>query len=91
MDMRKIVNFCDFFVIVSGSVDRHVRAIAEGVIEGLAKKGEKLHSMEGERQAQWILLDFSDCVLHVFNRDLRSFYDLEHLWQDASRVSFKKK
>lgn len=89
--MRKIVNFCDFFVIASGLVGRHVKAIAEGITEGLAKKGEKLFSMEGEREAQWILLDFSDCIVHVFDKELRNFYDLEHLWQDAPKVAFKSK
>lgn len=89
--MRKIVSFCDFFVIATGTVDRHVRAIADAVSEGLKKKEERLFSIEGEREAEWLLLDFSDCIVHIFQKDPRGFYDLEHLWQDAPRVSFKKK
>ncbi len=87
--MRKIVNFCDFFIIVSAAVDRQVRAIAEAVTVGLEEKGERLLHSEGESSAKWILLDFGDSVVHIFERDTRSFYDLEHLWQDAPRVSFK--
>jgi ribosome-associated protein len=91
LDMRKIVNFCDFFVIASGSVDRHIKAIADGIVEGNNKLGIKPSHMEGEREAKWILLDYGDCLVHIFQEDLRRFYDLEHLWQEAPKVSFKKK
>ncbi|MDP2939350.1 MAG: ribosome silencing factor [Candidatus Omnitrophota bacterium] len=90
LDMRGIVNFCDFFVIASGLVDRHVRAIAQGIAEGLKNLGLKPWHAEGEEQAQWILLDFGDCVVHIFEKSIRDFYDLEYLWQDAPRVALKR-
>lgn len=89
--MRKIVNFCDFFVVATGSVDKHITTIAEGIIEGLKEKGQRFWHMEGDGQTKWIVLDFGDCVVHIFDKNLRGFYSLEHLWQDAPRVTFKNK
>lgn len=88
--MRKAANFCDFFVICSGNSDRQVRAIAEGMEEALSKKGLKPLHVEGKEEATWILLDIGDTIAHIFQKDTREFYQLEHLWQDAPKINWRK-
>ena len=88
--MRKVVNFCDYFVICTSSSDRRVRAIADGIDEGLSKVGLKIRFIQGLQEARWILLDTGDIVVHIFIQELREFYGLEHLWQNAPRVNWKK-
>jgi len=84
--MRKLIDFCDYFVICSGNTDRHAKAIADGIAEGLDEIGEKLRSREGDRDARWIILDTVDVVVHVFEKLTRDFYGLEYLWQEATQV-----
>ncbi len=88
--MRKIVNFCDYFVICTGSSDRRVRAIADGIEDGLNQLGLKVRYQQGLRESRWVLLDTGDIVVHAFIPELRDFYGLDHLWQDAPRVNWKK-
>jgi ribosome-associated protein len=83
MDLRGISNATDFFVIVSGTSDMHVRAIAEHIIEELKKQGERPSHVEGLRGGRWVLIDFIDFVVHVFHPAAREFYQLERLWGDA--------
>ena len=87
--MRKVANFCDYFVICSGTSDRQVRAIADGIEEGLEKLGAKPRFKEGTKVSEWIVLDLGDIVVHVFQKQVREFYRLEYLWQEAKRVNFK--
>ena len=91
LDMRKVVNFCDYFVVASGIADRQVQAIADGISEGLRKIGINVRYKEGFHSSTWILLDLGDVVVHIFEAEVREFYGLEHLWQDASRVNWQKK
>ena len=86
LEMRKIANMCDYFVVCSGTSDRQVKAIAQGIEEGLKPKGLKIYHQEGLSQSLWVLLDLGDVVVHVFDKDTREFYNLEHLWQEAPRV-----
>ena len=86
LDMRQIVNFCDYFIICSGNTDRHVRAIADGVDEGLQKLGTKIKLQQGLKQSFWVVLDLGDVVIHVFQKQMREFYRLEYLWRDAKRI-----
>ena len=79
LDVSEPLVICDYFVICSGSNDRQVRAIAEAV--------EQACREEGAREAQWILLDFIDVVVHVFHQEEREYYDLERLWRDAPVVA----
>ena len=76
----------DFFVIVSGTSDTHVRAIAQHVQAGLKTSGVSTNQTEGLTQGRWALLDYMDCVVHVFHPTLRQFYQLERLWGDATPV-----
>jgi len=93
LDMRRVVNFCDYFVIATGTSDRQVKAIAEGINEGLS--GLDLHVNLAKSvkdlasQGAWVLLDMGNVVAHVFEPNAREFYSLEHLWQDAPRVEYK--
>ncbi|NQT22168.1 MAG: ribosome silencing factor [Candidatus Omnitrophica bacterium] len=85
MDMRGLAVFCDFFVIVSAESTRRVKAIASAIVEGLQELGLRNHHIEGEKDALWVLLDYSDVVVHVFYKTIRDFYDIERLWQDVPK------
>ena len=86
LDVRKLSGVTDYYVIVSGSSDRRVQGIAEGVLEALGKRGKRPLGVEGVAEGRWALLDFGDIVVHVFYEELRAYYDLESLWFDAPRV-----
>src|SRR4051795_3884751 len=77
--------FTDFFVICSGSNPRQIQAISDEVEERLGKSGVRPVAVEGYRQAEWVLLDFTDFVVHVFSTKARNFYNLERLWKSAKR------
>ena len=83
MDLRKITDVSDFFVICSGDSDTQVRAIADAVADGTEEIGISPWHREGLSQRQWVLLDYVDVVVHIFHRDTRKFYALEKLWGDA--------
>jgi len=89
LDVRKATDFTDFFVICTGAVDVHVRAIRDAVEEALFKAGWKPLSTEGEEQSRWILMDYVDIVVHIFQPDARGYYALERLWGDAPRMKIK--
>ena len=86
LDLREIASFTDYFVIVSGANERQVQAISDEVYETLKKAGHAAARVEGYKTAEWILLDYGDFVLHVFEQKARKFYDLERLWREAKRV-----
>ena len=88
--MRRVANFCDYFVICTGNSDRQACAIADGIIEGLEKKGQKVRHQQGLSDGRWVIVDLGDVVAHVFEREMREFYGLEYLWQEATRVDLKK-
>jgi ribosome-associated protein len=78
--------FTDYFVVCSGTNPRQVQAISDQVEEQLEKKGLRATHIEGYKQAEWVLLDYIDFVVHVFSEKARKFYDLEHLWKSAKRM-----
>lgn len=86
LDVRDVVSFADTFLILTGRSDRHVRAIADGVVEALAARGETALGVEGATEGRWALVDFGDLIVHVFQRDVRATYALERLWSDASVI-----
>ena len=86
LDLREIASFTDFFVITSGANERQVQAISDEVYETLKKSGSTAARVEGHKTAEWILLDYGDFVVHVFEQKARTFYDLEHLWRESKRV-----
>ena len=83
LDIRKLSDIADYFVICSGSVDVHVKAIAENIIERLNEKGVKAWHKEGFQALGWILLDYVSVVVHIFQPEIRDKYSLEKLWGDA--------
>jgi ribosome-associated protein len=86
LDLEGVSDMTDFFVIASGTSDTHVRSTAEHVMEGMKQGGNAVTHAEGVTQGRWALLDFVDVVVHVFHPSLRSFYQLERLWGDATAV-----
>lgn len=87
LDLREIASFTEFFLIVSGANQRQAQAISDEIQEQL-KKQLKVRPVriEGYRSAEWILMDYGDFIVHIFDKDSREFYDLERLWRDAKRV-----
>jgi ribosome-associated protein len=86
LDLREIASFTDYFVITSGNNERQVQAISDGIVESLKKAGEAAARVEGYKTAEWILVDYGDFVVHVFDEKARKFYDLERLWRESKRV-----
>jgi ribosome-associated protein len=78
--------FTDYFVVCSGSNPRQVQAIADEVEMRLKKADLRPNQIEGYKQAEWVLLDYVDFVVHVFSEKARKFYDLERLWKSAKRM-----
>src|SRR5271167_3537002 len=78
--------FTDYFVICSGANPRQVQAIGDEVDEKLSKLGHEPSHVEGRNQAEWLLLDYVDFVVHIFSESARKFYDLERLWKTATRL-----
>jgi ribosome-associated protein len=88
LDLRDITSFTEFFVITSGTNQRQVQAIADEISEQLKKQMKfKAIRIEGYTKADWVLLDYGDFVVHIFNEKSRDFYELERLWRDAKRVN----
>lgn len=86
LDLREIASFTDYFVITSGTNERQVQAISDGIVETLKKSGTPALRVEGYKTAEWILLDYGDFVVHIFDEKARRFYDLERLWRESKRV-----
>jgi ribosome-associated protein len=86
LDLREIASFTDFFFITSGANERQVQAISDEVYDTLKKAGSTAARVEGYKTAEWILLDYGDFVVHVFEQKARNFYDLERLWRESKRV-----
>ena len=86
LDLRKESAFTDFFLIVSGTNQKQLLAIADAIQDGLRAEGLRPTHVEGYPRLEWILLDYSSFVVHVFSPKARSFYDLERLWGGAARM-----
>lgn len=87
LHLAEVSDFTDFFLLMSGTSERHVKALAKAIDEALRpRKVRPLHT-EGDRQAHWVLMDYGDFVVHIFLDDIRHFYGLERLWGDAPDVT----
>lgn len=89
LDLRGLSSVSEYFVIVTGTSDRHVQAVAENVMEAFKSIGEKTLGVEGLREGKWILLDYGEIVVHVFLEPVREYYDIERLWIDAPRLDLQ--
>jgi ribosome-associated protein len=87
LDLRGISTFTDFFLIFTGTNRRQVQAISDEIVEQLKRNGTPAARVEGYQNAEWILIDYGDFVVHVFEEKARRFYDLERLWREASRLN----
>lgn len=89
IDLREITPVFDFFVLATGSSRRQLHAIAEEIDLLLRKQfGDRRMGLEGYEDSRWILLDFGDVVIHLFDEETREYYDLEHLWAGAKRIPY---
>ena len=86
LDLRGVATFTDFFIIATGANKRQMQAITDEVVEQLKKSGTPAARVEGYQTAEWILVDYGDFVVHVFDEKARRFYDLEYLWREAKRL-----
>jgi ribosome silencing factor RsfS/YbeB/iojap len=87
LDVEALVSYCGHFLLLTGSNSRQVRAIANYLqVQGKNTLGLKVLSVEGMDNGRWVLIDFGDVVVHVFDKDMRGFYNLDGLWADAPRV-----
>lgn len=86
LGVKGLSSFTDYFVILSGNSDRQVQAITEAIRDNLKKHGIIPLGVEGERNGQWVLMDYDDVVIHIFYHPVREFYDLERLWSEAPRM-----
>lgn len=87
IDISKISVIADYFIITGGANERQVKALADNVEEKLGKEGVSPRSIEGYHNANWILMDYGDVIIHIFNQEDRLFYDLEKIWLDGQSVS----
>ena len=86
MDLRPLTSFADFFILCSGSNQRQIQAICDEVLKVMKLRGERPNSLEGYENAEWILVDFGDLLVHIFSEKSRTYYDLDRLWRDAAQV-----
>ena len=89
LDVRDLITITDYFVIASGGSERQLKTIAEEVVSSAKGRGVRPVRQEGEAGARWLLIDFVDFVVHVFQDDEREYYRLENLWRDAPVVEWE--
>ncbi|MBI4549426.1 MAG: ribosome silencing factor [Candidatus Omnitrophica bacterium] len=87
LDLRKHNAIAGYFVLATGNSDRHVRALADNVMDRLAEKGLDPIHVEGKEEGRWILLDYGEVIVHLFYHETRKFYSLERLWGHAKVLS----
>ena len=86
LDVRKATDITDYFVIATGTSDRQMRSVADEINDIAKEQKSSLFGRAGYEQGNWVLLDFVDVVVHIFDKQSRGYYDLEMLWGDAKRV-----
>ena len=86
LDVKKSSSLTDYVIIAEGSIDRHIKAIADEIIEKLKNMGEKPHYKEGLKDSDWIVLDYLNVMVHLFKPDLRDKYSLERVYEDSKIV-----
>ena len=89
IDISGVSVMADYFIIANGSNELQVRALVESVEEALERAGYIKKQREGTHKAGWILLDFTDIIIHIFDKENRLFYDLERIWRDGKNVDIE--
>lgn len=90
IDISEVSVLADYFIIADGNNKNQVQAMVDNVQEELFKAGYEMKQMEGYREGDWILLDFGDIIIHIFDKENRLFYDLERIWKDGKEVSIEE-
>lgn len=90
IDISEVSVLADYFIIADGNNKNQVQAMVDNVQEELFKAGYEMKQMEGYREGNWILLDFGDIIVHIFDKENRLFYDLERIWKDGKEVSIEE-
>ncbi|MDH8678373.1 ribosome silencing factor [Fusibacter bizertensis] len=88
LSVKGINPIADYFIICTGTSSTHINALSDYVEKEMAKEGIKIKHKEGKQQGGWLLLDYRDIVVHIFNSETRDYYSLERIWNDAKRVNF---
>lgn len=89
IDISEVSVLADYFIIAGGNNVSQIQAMADAVDESLGKAGYPIKQVEGYQSANWVLLDFGDIIVHIFDRENRLFYDLERIWRDGKKVSIE--
>lgn len=87
LNLKPVTSFADYFVLCNGANQRQIQAITDEIVRVLRDKGERPNSIEGYDNAEWVLVDYGDMVVHVFSEQSRTYYDLDRLWRDAPEVT----
>jgi len=90
IDLRELTTLADYFVVLSATSDTHARTIADEIKKKLKDKGILPLSVEGYENANWILIDYGDVIVHIFRPEFRELYNLESLWMDAPRIEISE-
>lgn len=90
IEVRSVLFITDYFVVMSGTTTRHVKGIYEDLLKNLKDQGLRPLGVEGEREADWVLLDYGDVVIHVMLDEKREYYQLERLWKDVPVTSWDR-
>lgn len=90
IDITGISVLADYFIIANGTNDSQVNALVDNVEEELHKAGFSLRQREGQASGSWVLLDFGDIIVHVFDKENRLFYDLERIWKDGRAIGVEE-
>jgi ribosome-associated protein len=85
MELDDLTDIADYFLVASGTSERHVRTIADGVETGMKERGVKPYAVEGHRDGRWVIIDYQNVIVHIFLAQLRELYDLESLWIEAKK------
>ena len=90
IDISAVSVLADYFVIANGNSDSQVRALVDNVEEKMHKAGYELKEQEGNNSGTWVLLDYGDIIIHIFDRENRPFYNLERIWSDGKDVEMNE-
>lgn len=89
LDLRGVSPVCDFFVIATGTSDRQMRAVTDSIKHMAKARGDSPYSVSGYDESTWIVMDYVDVILHLFDADQRTYYDLDSLWGDSPHVEWE--
>ena len=90
LDLRGLTPIFDFFVIATGTSRRHIHTLAEEIDAALHAQGEQRRSIQGYQASRWVVQDYGDVLVHIFDSDARDYYGLEDLWADAPRIDWQR-